>query len=105
VVINNFHVPRRPVFPAKAQAPLVIDPNTPLTAAVALERFESILRGNSQFIDPNDTIYHGEFAQGHRFDIRESGDSLTEKQRFGLLAAEGSYRHKMLMHYVSIVKR
>jgi hypothetical protein len=40
MVIRNFHIERITVFPTKANAPLIIDPNAPLPKTVAFQGFQ-----------------------------------------------------------------
>jgi len=51
VVINNFHIPRIAIFKSKAQAPLVIDSDAPVTCTVARQGLKPVARWDAQFFD------------------------------------------------------
>ncbi|MEZ4557488.1 MAG: hypothetical protein R2854_13735 [Caldilineaceae bacterium] len=42
VIVDNFHTERVPVFKPKAEPPLIVDADAPLSSAVVLERFQPI---------------------------------------------------------------
>jgi hypothetical protein len=51
VVISYLDIERIGVFPAKADPPLVIDPNAVLTLAILVQFLESIARGYPEVFD------------------------------------------------------
>ena len=57
-------------FPAKADAPLVIDTNGVLTLSVSLERFKAIPGWNGEVIECSNSVNLGKFPQGNALDVR-----------------------------------
>jgi hypothetical protein len=51
VIIHDFHVIGVPVCPAKADPPLVIDPDVPQPFSVTLQRLQPIAGRDAQFVD------------------------------------------------------
>jgi hypothetical protein len=65
MIVNNFNMVRIVFLPAEADAPLVIDPNAPLAAAAAFERFQSGAGKSSQISQPLGIMQHTQFPQCH----------------------------------------
>jgi hypothetical protein len=63
----------------KADAPLIVDTDAPLTLSVAFEGLETVVRRNSKFFDSDDAIEDGEFPKRHGLEILEPRDSLALK--------------------------
>jgi len=69
MVVNHFDIRAFPIPPHKAYTPLIIDPNTVLTGAFALERFQPIRRGNAQIIQAVGGVEHSQLAASERLDL------------------------------------
>jgi hypothetical protein len=50
MIVGYFNVIGIPVFPVKADSPLIVDPNTVLPLAIALEGLKSIARRDSEVL-------------------------------------------------------
>ena len=80
--------------PAKADAPLIVDPNAVLAFAIAFERFEAICRRRAQIVERSGVVEHTQLSSGNELDIlgkrRENAPpqifsaSLSEKLRITL---------------------
>jgi hypothetical protein len=64
VVIGDFDIVRIAIRKDKAHTVLVIDPDTMLTLAVALERFQSVSRRHAQVIEFHSGIQHRQLTHG-----------------------------------------
>jgi len=62
VVVNNLHIFRVAVFPLKAEAPLVINPDRVLTSTVASQPLKPISRRRPQIIQTHRRVYKGQFV-------------------------------------------
>jgi hypothetical protein len=88
MVIDDLRIPGRSVAPDKAEAEVVVDPNAPLSGAIAGEFFQSVLRWYAQGFDPRRCVQHLQFSHGYRSDVGESCDTLSLEQGFGVSALE-----------------
>jgi len=59
MVIHDFHIPGSIVAPDEADPELVVDPNAPLTAAIAGQLFKSVAWRNPQSLDSGGRISMG----------------------------------------------
>lgn len=66
MIINNFNLVRIVFLPAEADTPLGIDPNAPLAAPTAFERFQSSARKCSQVSQPLGIVQHAQLSQCYR---------------------------------------
>jgi hypothetical protein len=80
VVIDDFEVEGIAALEAKTYAPLVVDADALAFLAVALQFFQSVLRGNTQIIDARGTVQHLQFSFGHHPDIHEARYGFSGKQ-------------------------
>lgn len=81
MIIDDFHVPGRALFPDEAHAPLVVHADTPLAFAVAFERFQPILRRNAQGLQAFDSMQHLQFPNRNAGDVGKSWGAFPLKQR------------------------
>jgi hypothetical protein len=65
MVIDDLNVLGSTARPAKADSPLVVDPNAVLTLAVTLERFEAISGWNTQVVELACDFQLTQLAAGH----------------------------------------
>ena len=61
MVVDDFGLPCRTVAPYKADAPLIVDANTVLPSAIALQRFQPITGRCTQIVKSTSRIDHQEF--------------------------------------------
>jgi len=89
VVIDDFNIFGIAVFPAEAHPELVVDPDAPLAATVALEGFQPVAGRGTEGVDGYGRIQHGELALGRADDIgREALRGLPLPHQFGRPALE-----------------
>ncbi len=69
MVIDNLNIFWAICCPAKADAKLVIDPNTPLTSAVTSQRFKPVSRWHAHVFKCHCKIKLHELAQGLSFNL------------------------------------
>ena len=70
VIIDDFDFMWAVRFPAKADAPLVIDADGVLTLSFSLERFKAIPGWNGEVIECGNSMDLGEFPEGNALDVR-----------------------------------
>ena len=70
VVVGDFDAFCPVVDPAEADAPLLIDSDAVLPAAIALESFETIARRETMFIEIGSCVQHDQLSVG-RFSERD----------------------------------
>lgn len=106
MVIYDLHIGGTGLGPAKADAPLVIDANAPLTRAVSTQGLQPVPRRHPKILDGSRSVEIGELARGDFLESAPLGRTvgLPEKAR-GRLVSE-ALDHGCMMEYVSrIVKR
>src|SRR5690606_502729 len=64
MVIDDLHIGGTGLGPAKADAPLVIDANAPLTRAVTAQGLQPVPRRHPEILDGSRSIEIGELARG-----------------------------------------
>ena len=69
MVIDDLHTVGVTSHPAKADAPLVIDPDAVLALAITLERLKPIGWRNPQIVQGGGVVEHAQFATRHGLDI------------------------------------
>ena len=83
MIVNNRNLVRIAIFPLKADAPLIIDPNTVLSSAIALELLQSIAGRGSEIFERFSSIHDDQFPEHGPLQFRRvSPHRLAEKQAF-----------------------
>ena len=77
-------------MPDKANPPLLIDANTVLPFAIALQGFQLVAGWNLQAGQLRRGVQLQELASGHPFDVFKPGHHLAAKKRLGVKASEGA---------------
>jgi hypothetical protein len=72
MVIDDFNVIRSILLPYKANAKLIVDADTVLTAPVSFQRFQHISRRLSQIVQAGSRIHPVELPTGHSFNASPS---------------------------------
>jgi len=103
MVIHDFHVPGSIVAPDEADPELVVDPNAPLTAAIAGQLFKSVAWRYPQSLDSGGRIEHLQLANCDRLDVGESRYAHAVEQTGGIPALERPDHGKILTSRVSNV--
>jgi hypothetical protein len=88
VIIYDLDVVSVPAPPAKANTPLIVNPNTVLTHTIAAELFQAIRRRNPKVVYRPGSVKNKQFAQCHALDSTELPGPLPEEHLLGFLAAE-----------------
>ena len=88
VVIDNFDVVGISVLKAKADAPLVVDPDAIRTTSIALQSFKLISRRRIQGIERTSSVELQQSAPSGSFEINESPNKISSKKPLGILASE-----------------
>lgn len=73
----------------KAQTPLVIDADAPLTLAITSEGFEAVVRRYLQILQADRAMQHRQLSLGHRTQISKAGNGPSLEQISRIRAAEG----------------
>jgi hypothetical protein len=106
MIVRYFHIMRVAAFPAKTQAPLIINANAPLPLSVSRQSFQSVAGRNAQVIDYLCRIDRLKLAPGHVLHMRGNGsDPVAIEYRRGELVGERADHALILMLCISNVKR
>jgi len=93
VVVNHLNVVRVTLSPPKAQAPLVVDPDTPLPRPISAQFLQAISRRRLEILKRGRCIQYPEFPESHSENVRPPfTDRLTMKESLCVAApkvAEG----------------
>jgi hypothetical protein len=84
VVVNDFNVFGSMTGPAKADSPLVIDPDAVLPLSVAPQALQSIAGRHTQVIEAGGDLELPQLATGHDGDALEAPDALSLCEGFGV---------------------
>jgi hypothetical protein len=90
VVINEFDIFCARINPTKAEAPLIIDPNTVLAISFSLQRFEAIARRHAQVIQSRSDLKLPELSPCNLFNAREAPNSIASGECLRVNTAERS---------------
>lgn len=105
MVIDDFDLAGRTVLPTEADAPLVIDTDTPLSASPAAQRFEPIARRGAQKIEGGCGVQLAQLALRNPLDsTRQLGRKPTMEGFFGFLAGKRYDHMTILSRRDTIVK-
>jgi len=74
MIVNYFNVQRIAVFPAKADSPLIVDPYTVLSLAVAFQGFKTVSGRNPKILQLDCTVQIKQFASCNPFNTSKSSD-------------------------------
>src|SRR5438876_3118513 len=72
MVVHDFHV-LRAVMPVKADAPLIVDPDTELAGAIPLELFQAVPAESRQLAQTPRGVQPAQLLQGSILDVRGEG--------------------------------
>lgn len=105
MVVAYFYTAGRPFVPDKADSPLVIDSDAPLSVAVTGKFFQPVLRGNAKVVDPAGVVQHPQLAPRHCLNLaRETAGKNALPDFSRLVVMERSDHGKMLTPNGSSVK-
>jgi len=80
VIVVDFNIERSTFDESKANTPLIIDPNAPLTFQITPELLKPIIRGDSKLLDTNNTIEDRQLAKRDEPDVAPTRDSMTQEE-------------------------
>lgn len=91
MIVHDFHIVRVALAPAKADAPLVVDPDAVLALAITFQRFQSVCRGNPQVFERRRAVEHAQLAARHILNIRRQASGLRSRpDQLGFLVGKAS---------------
>jgi hypothetical protein len=86
VVVDNLNIKSIAILEAKAQAPLVIDANAPLTSAASTQTLQPVARQNAKILEGVCVIQHLQLTFRNTGNRLESVGALALKQRLCMSA-------------------
>jgi hypothetical protein len=89
MVVGYFNVIGVSVFPAKADSPLIVNPYTMLTLAIALQSLETVARGDSEVLKVPGPVKVQELSPCNPFYRAKPGHIQIIEQCLGFGIAEG----------------
>jgi hypothetical protein len=69
MIVHNLDARSIAIFPPKANSPLIVYADTPLSGAISGEFFEAICRRDPKILQSNGPIEHSQFPQGNLLNI------------------------------------
>ena len=99
VIVNYLDVDSILADEAKANSPLIVDSNAPLTQAFSCKRLKAIAWRNSQLVYSLDSVQNSKLSHGGRLNTAKSNGSLPFEECSGLPAAERFDRHCSIVSY------
>jgi hypothetical protein len=97
MIVYNFNLVCIVPLPAEADAPLDIDPNAPLAAAIALERFQSSAGKYNQIAQSSGVVQHTQLPQSYSLHgvIQPSREPAMPKALSLFAGKAGNHRPKL----------
>jgi len=88
MVVGDFNAVRVAIFPYETDAPLIVDPDTVLPLAVALQLLEAIARNRAQVVEACRSIQHLQLPLRQPLESLKSFHALASEQAFRIRGAE-----------------
>jgi len=89
VVIHDFDIVSVTRPPAEADAPLIVDPNAPLSCAITSKSLEAVSRWNPEIVKDDRGVELAQLAQCHALDVcSEPPNRSAVEELLGILASE-----------------
>ena len=106
VIIGDLDIECIAIFPAEADPPLIVDPDTVLAFSVPRQLFEPIPGRDSQIRQGVGRVKHQELPQRRALNaLRELSRTFAAKDPFGLWVLEAPNHLYIITHSVNNVKR
>jgi hypothetical protein len=105
VVVHDLDVVSIAVLPPKANAPLIVDPDTVLAPSVARQLLQAIRRRNPEIVQNFRSIQNQQFPQGDSLDSPEPPGVPPLEDSLRLFAAEALDHVSIITRRDNIVKR
>jgi hypothetical protein len=94
VIVNYLDVDNISANEPKANSPLIVDSNAPLTQALPCKRLKAIAWRNSQLVYSLDSVQNGKLSHGDRLNTAKSHGSSSFEECSSLPAVERFDRHR-----------
>src|SRR5580698_9915822 len=88
VVVNDFDFVGIAISPLKADSPLIVDANAPLSFAISVELFQTVSRRLRQLFDPVHIFNLPKLAKGNSFNRCKSTAMKTLRDTFSFFVRE-----------------
>ena len=106
MVVNDLDVMRVAILPAKADPPLIVDPDTVLSSAIALELLEPVARRNTKVVQGFSCVHNHQLPQHDPAEVAGiSADRLPVEEAGSVAVAEALDHFCKLTRRVNNVKR
>ena len=106
MVIDDLHLFRASLGPAKADPPLLVDPDAMLPSPPAFERLELVAGWNPQVLQPSGDMHHRQLAAHHAEQVAgQLARHLPLEDFLRLFAGETPDHAGVLTRDVNTVKR
>jgi hypothetical protein len=90
VIVNDLNIVGVGSFPAKADSPLIIDPNAVLPLSIAAELLKTIPRRNAQIVEHFGRVERHQLSEHEAPQIsRKSSDRLAFKESLSVAITKG----------------
>jgi hypothetical protein len=105
VVIHDLDIVSVTRFPAEANAPLIVDPNAPLSRAITSKPLKAVSRWNSEIVQGDRSVELPQLAQCDALDIcSEPLNEPAVEELLGILASEAPDHRPMITSPVTMGK-
>jgi hypothetical protein len=84
MVVNDLNILGVVTGPAKADSPLIVDPDAVLPASVAPQGLQSIAGRDSQVVEAAGDLELAQFAASHDCDALKAPDAFSTREGFGV---------------------
>jgi len=85
VIVDNLDIVSVAIAPAKADTPLIVDPDTPLPGSIADQLFQSVRRRYPQILEARRCFQHSKFSERNPLNVRrETTRPLQVEELLGL---------------------
>jgi hypothetical protein len=96
MVVDDLNIKSISILEAKAQAPLVIDPNNPLTFAASAQSLQPVARWHAKVLEHKGIIEHLQLAFRNTDNRPQSAGALALKQPLRMPAMEALDHTRMI---------
>lgn len=106
MIVGDLHIVGVTISPAKANPPLIVDPDAVLALSISGELFEAVSRRHSEIAQQVSCVKQEELLQGHPVNtLWEPFRALAIEDSLGLWVIEAPNHRTIIMPRVNNVKR
>ena len=106
MVIDDFAITGVAILPAETDAPLVVDPDAPLSGTIAAQCFQAVPRRSSEEVETRGAMKLFQLALCSSLGVqRQLGRESAVKELFRFFAGKGCNHGEIVALAGSIVKR